>query len=140
MTACTRRRPEGVQRGLDRGSVSVVMLFLVVIVLFGGGLIVDGGRAMVARRHASNTAEAAARAAVSTATPVSGFNPTRARSAAMQYAARAGVPAGDVTVFVGADFVRVVIIERRSTVFLILGGQSTMTVTATGTARVTYSD
>lgn len=140
MTACAQRRVRGAQRGRDRGSVSVVLLFLIVIVLLGGGLIVDGGRAMVARRHAANTAEAAARAAVSTATPVSGFNPTRARSAALQYAARAGVPAGDVKVFVGVDYVRVVIIEHRSVVFLILGGQSTMTVTATGTARVTYSN
>ena len=128
----------GVRR--DRGAVSVMMLFLIVVVLLGGGLIVDGGRAMVARRHAANTAEAAARAAVSTATPVSGFNRTRARAAALDYAARAGVPASDVKVFVGPDFVRVVIIEHRSTVFLVLGGQSTMTVTATGTARVIYSD
>jgi Flp pilus assembly protein TadG len=52
----------------DRGSISVILVFLVVIALGGAGLIVDGGRAMSARRHASNTAEAAARAAVSTAT------------------------------------------------------------------------
>lgn len=124
----------------DRGSISVVMMLLLVIVLGGAGLIVDGGRAMTARRHAANTAEAAARAAVSTATPVSGFDPTRARSAALGYATRAGVAARDVKVVVGADFVTVTVTERRSTVFLILGGQSTMTVTASGTARVAYSD
>lgn len=124
----------------DRGSISVVMMLLLVIVLGGAGLIVDGGRAMTARRHATNTAEAAARAAVSTATPVSGFNPTTARSAALSYAARAGVAARDVNVVVGADFVTVTVTERRSTVFLILGGKSAMTVTASGTARVVYSD
>ncbi|MDO8362847.1 MAG: pilus assembly protein TadG-related protein [Actinomycetota bacterium] len=124
----------------DRGSISVVMLLLLVIALGGAGLVVDGGRAMVARRHAANTAEAAARAAVSTATPLSGFDRSKARAAALDYAARAGVPARDVTVEVGADFVSVTVVERRSTVFLILGGQETMTVRATGTARVIYSD
>jgi Flp pilus assembly protein TadG len=124
----------------DRGSISVVLMMLLVIALAGAGLIVDGGRAMTARRHAANTAEAAARAAVSTATPVSGFDPTTARSAALNYAARAGVAARDVKVVVGADFVTVTVTERRDTVFLILGGKSTMTVTASGTARVVYSD
>ena len=124
----------------DRGAISVVMMLLLVIVLAGAGLIVDGGRAMSARRHAANTAEAAARAAVSTATPVSGFNRRTARAAALGYASRAGVPARDVQVVVGADFVTVTVTERRTTVFLILGGQSTMTVTASGTARVVYSD
>lgn len=124
----------------DRGSISVVMVLLLVVVFAGAGLIVDGGRAMTARRHAANTAEAAARAAVSTATPVSGFDPTTARAAAISHAARAGVAARDVKVVVGADFVTVTVTERRDTVFLILGGKSTMTVTASGTARVVYSD
>jgi Flp pilus assembly protein TadG len=124
----------------DRGAISVVLMLLSVIVLAGAGLIVDGGRAMSARRHAANTAEAAARAAVSSATPVSGFNPRTARAAALGYASRAGVAARDVQVVVGADFVTVTVTERRTTVFLILGGQSTMTVTASGTARVVYSE
>ncbi|MEQ1874731.1 MAG: pilus assembly protein TadG-related protein [Ilumatobacteraceae bacterium] len=124
----------------DRGAISVVMMFLLVIALAGAGLIVDGGRAMVTRRHASNTAEASARAAVSTATPVSGFDRETARDAAIAYANRAGVATSDVEVEVGLDFVTVTITERRSTVFLILGGQETMTMRATGTARVAYSD
>jgi hypothetical protein len=53
---------------------------------------------------------------------------------------RAGVPAADVQVEVGVDFVTVTITERRDTVFLILGGAETMTVRASGTARVNYSD
>lgn len=124
----------------DRGAISVVLMLLLVIALAGAGLIVDGGRVMVARRHASNTAEAAARAAVSTATPISGFDRDAARDVAIEYANRAGVATSDVEVVVGADFVTVTVTERRSTVFLILGGQETMTVRATGTARVAYSD
>lgn len=124
----------------DRGAISVVLMLLLVIALAGAGLIVDGGRVMVARRHASNTAEAAARAAVSTATPMSGFDRDAARDAAIGYANRAGVATSDVEVVVGVDFVTVTVTERRSTVFLILGGQETMTVRATGTARAAYSD
>ncbi|HAN34204.1 MAG TPA: hypothetical protein DCQ52_01745 [Acidimicrobiaceae bacterium] len=130
----SRRRPR------DRGAISVVLLLLVVVALSGAGLVVDGGRALVARRHASNTAEAAARAAVATATPVSGIDQADAVAAALDYATRAGVPALDVHVTVGVDFVTVTIVERRPTVFLILGGQQTMTVQASGTARVTYTD
>ena len=124
----------------------MVLLLLVVVALSGAGLVVDGGRALVARRHASNTAEAAARlcaaarAAVATATPVSGIDQADAVAVALDYATRAGVPALDVHVTVGVDFVTVTIVERRPTVFLILGGQQTMTVQASGTARVTYTD
>ncbi len=124
----------------DRGSVSIAMLLLLVVALAGGGLVVDGGRTMAARRHASNTAEAAARAAVSTATPVAAFDPVVARRAALSYAQRAGVRPADVKVVVGVDSVRVTITERRTTVFLALGGRSTLTVTATGIARVVFSD
>lgn len=127
-------------RETDGGSVSIVMMMLLVIALGGAGLIVDGGRAMVTRRHASNTAEAAARAAVSTATPISGFDREAARDAAIAYANNAGVQTSDVEVEVGVDYVTVTITERRSTVFLILGGQETMTVREAGTARVVYSD
>lgn len=124
----------------DRGAIAIVMVVLLVMVLGGAGLVVDGGRALVARRHASNTAEAAARAAVSTATPVAGFDRDVARTAALSYAVRAGVSPADVRVVVGADFVTVTIVERRDTVFLILGGQETITVQASGTARVTYTE
>lgn len=126
--------------GRDRGAISVVMVILLVMVFGGAGLVVDGGRALVARRHASNTAEAAARAAVSALSPVTGFNRDAARVAAMSYATRAGVATADVRIEVGANFVTVTIVERRDTVFLILGGEETMTVEASGTARVTYTE
>jgi Flp pilus assembly protein TadG len=124
----------------DRGSVSVVLAMLVVVCLAGAGLIVDGGRAMVARRHASNTAEAAARAAVATSSPIAGLDRTRATSAAVSYAGRAGVAPSDVRVEVIGRTVTVTVTERRSTVFLVLGGRQTLTVRASGSARVEYSD
>ncbi|MEI7546453.1 MAG: pilus assembly protein TadG-related protein [Actinomycetota bacterium] len=125
--------------GRDAGAITVVAMFLLIISLLGAGLVVDGGRAMAARRHAYNTAEAAARAGVATATPMSGFSPTRARAAALDYALRSGVAARDVAVVVTADRVSVTITERRRSVFLILGGWKTVAVRATGTARLAYS-
>lgn len=122
----------------DRGSITIISMILLVLVFAGAGLIVDGGRAMSARRHASNIAEGAARAAVATATPMQQIDPGRATSAALDHAQRSGIDPHDVTVSVVDDVVRVTIVERRSTVFLILGGQETLTVHATGTARRAY--
>ena len=123
----------------DRGEISVMMMVLILVVLGGAALIVDGGRAMTARRHASKVAEAAARAGVSTATPAAPFDPVEARRAAFSYATRAGVLATDVTVVVGTDSVRVTVVERRRSVFMVLGGVSTLSVRATGVARVVFS-
>ena len=123
----------------DRGSLSVTMMFLLVVSLAGGALVLDGGRAMVARRHAANVAEGAARAAVSTATPVQSFDMSAARDLAIDYARRAGIDPVDVQVVVQPDVVRVTITERRRTVFLAFGGQSTMTVHASAYARAVFS-
>jgi uncharacterized membrane protein len=123
----------------DRGDISVMAMVLLLMVFAGAGLIVDGGRVMVARRHASNVAEAAARAAVSTITPISDLDPVAARAAAFGYATRAGVAAADVEVVVGPQTVRVTVVERRRSVFLALGGVSVLTVRATGVARVVFS-
>lgn len=125
--------------GRDRGDISVMAMVLLLVVFAASGLIVDGGRVMSARRHASNLAEAAARAAVSTLTPASDLDPVAARAAALSHATRAGVAATDVSVVVGADTVRVTVIERRRSVFLALGGVSVLTVRATGVARVVFS-
>jgi Flp pilus assembly protein TadG len=115
------------------------MVLLLTLVLAGGGLILDGGRAMVARRHAANIAEGAARVAVSTATPVQPFDTSQARDLAIDFAARAGIPASDVVVIVSPDVVTVTVTERRRAVFLAFGGVSSMTVRATGHARVVFS-
>ena len=125
--------------GRDTGSVSVMLTMLMIVMLAGAGLVVDGGRAMAARRHASNTAEAAARAAVSTGTPLTSFDHARARSIAVDHAVRAGIEPADVEVRVDAESVTVTITERRDTVFLVLGGAETMTVHASGTATLVYS-
>jgi Flp pilus assembly protein TadG len=115
------------------------MVFLFTLVLSGGGLILDGGRAMVARRHAANIAEAAARVAVSTATPVQPFDMSQAHDLAIDFAGRAGIPASDVAVTVSPDVVTVTVTERRRTIFLAFGGVPSMTVRATAHARVVFS-
>jgi Flp pilus assembly protein TadG len=122
----------------ESGSISVVMMLLLLVTFAASGLVVDGGRAMSARRHASNTAEAAARAAVSVATPVSGFDPVRAKRAALDYAMRAGIASRDVAVTVRSDVVTVTVIERRRAVFLAFGGIRTLTVRSTGSARLVF--
>ena len=123
----------------DRGDLLVSLMLLVVVVLAGAGLIVDGGRVMAARRHASNIAEGAARAAVSSTTPVRDFQPDTAREAAIDHAVRSGISAGDVAVVVRDGSVTVTVTERRRSVFLVLGGWETVTVKGTGTATVVYS-
>jgi Flp pilus assembly protein TadG len=128
----------------DRGSLSVITMFLLMIALAGGALIVDGGRALTARRHAANTAEAAARFAVADQSPTGGFDESVAADVARSYAQRSGIDADDVIVTVRTDAaghpeVVVTITERRSTVFLALGGRSDLTVRATGAATFVYS-
>jgi len=128
----------------DRGSLSVVMLFLVTIVLAGAALIVDGGRALVARRHAADTAEAAARFAMSPRSVAAGFDPERAIAVAHDYVLRAGVAAGDVIIVMRTDAagrpeIVVTITERPRTIFLALTGAESMTVRATGAAIALYS-
>ena len=126
-------------RRADRGDLLVSLMLLVVVVLAGAGLIVDGGRVMAARRHASNIAEGAARAAVSSTTPVRDFQPDTAREAAIDHAVRSGISVGDVAVVVRDGSVTVTVTERRRSVFLVLGGWETVTVQGTGTATVVYS-
>lgn len=126
----------------DRGSLSIVMMFLVVITLAGAALIVDGGRALTARRHAANTAEAAARTAISTQSLTGGFDAGAAAATARSLAERSGVAAGDIDVqvlYVPQPQVVVTITEHPSTVFPSLGGTDSMTVRATGSAIYVYS-
>ncbi|MBI5089711.1 MAG: hypothetical protein HZB15_12885 [Actinobacteria bacterium] len=134
MSASARRR--------DRGSLSIVMMFLVIITLAAAALIVDGGRAMAARRHAANTAEAAARWAVATQSLSTGFDPDTAASLARSHAERAGIAPGDVEVEVRyrpEPEIVVTITEHRTAVFLALGGADDLTVRATGSAMYVYS-
>lgn len=123
----------------DRGAVSVLLMLLLAVTMAGAGLIVDGGRAMSARRHASNFAEAAARAAVATASPDEPVDPSIARSVVLFAAATEGIAPRDLEIIVRPDMVQVTVTERRRTVFLVLGGRSTLTVRATGRARIQFS-
>lgn len=124
----------------DRGSASVGLVLLVVIVIAGAGLIFDGARYLSAERHASNTAEGAARAAVATGSPSDGLQAADARQAAVDHATALGVPASDVSVsFPTRDTVVVTITERRSTTFAKFAGASQIVATAQGRARLEYS-
>jgi Flp pilus assembly protein TadG len=124
----------------DLGSASIMLLIYLTIVLAGAALIFDGGNYFIADRHASNTAEAAARAAIATGSPASGLNADIARQAAVDHATAVGIPAGDVTVtFPARDVVIVTITERRNAVFVRFTGSSTIAATAQGRARLEYS-
>lgn len=124
----------------DRGSASVGLVLLVVIVIAGSGLIFDGARYLAAERHASNTAEGAARAAVETGSPADGLDADVARQAAVAHANALGVPAADVTVsFPARDLVVVTITERRSATFVRFAGASDLVARAEGRARLEYS-
>lgn len=128
----------------DRGSLTIISMFLLVIALSGAALIVDGGRALAARRHAANTAEAAARFAVADQSLTAGFDENLAVAVARSHAQRSGVDAGDVTVAIRTDQagrpeVVVTVTEHPTTVFLVLGGRADMTVSATGAATFVYS-
>lgn len=124
----------------DRGSASVGLVLLVVIVIAGSGLIFDGARYLAAERHASNTAEGAARAAIATGSPAEGLDADAARQAAIAHAAALGVPVDDVTVsFPSRDVVVVTITERRPATFTRLAGSSDLVAQAEGRARLEYS-
>jgi Flp pilus assembly protein TadG len=124
----------------DRGSVSVGLMLLVVIALAGGALVFDGARYLAAERHASNTAEGAARAAIATGSPGDGLDADTARRAAVDHATRLGVAASDVMVsFPARDVVVVSITARRSATFIRFTGSSDLVATAEGRARLEYS-
>ena len=128
----------------DRGVIGIAVTITIVVTLAGAALIVDGGRAMVARRHAANTAESAARWAITDQSLLGPFDPSRARAAAIGAAAGAGVAADDVSVEVRTDRygrpeVMVTVTERRRSVFLVLVAVPRMTVTASGAATMAWS-
>lgn len=128
----------------DRGAFGAAASMLVVVTLAGAALVVDGGRAMAARRHAANTAEAAARAGIATYLPGAGLDPRVASSIALDHARRSGVAAGDVVATITADEMGrpelvVTVTARRRTVLLVLAGAEVMTVRASGSAVPLYA-
>jgi Flp pilus assembly protein TadG len=128
----------------DRGSLSIMLVVLLTVTLGAAALIVDGGRAMAARRHAANTAEAAARHAIAAQSPTGRFDAALAADLARDHARRAGVDPEDVDVEVrdgptGAPEVVVTVTARRTTVFLVLGGADELTVRSTGAATSVFA-
>jgi hypothetical protein len=98
-------RPGRAEAPLDpqAGVVTAFVVVLTVALLLVAGLVFDGGRTIVAKRHAINLAEQAARAgaqAIDIATVRAGgpvrLNPRQARQAANAYLAAAGA-SGTVT-------------------------------------------
>lgn len=128
----------------DRGSLSVVTMFLTIITLGAAGLVVDGGRALAARRHAAGTAEAAARFAITRQSLTTGFDPSDAIEVARSYAVRSGIDERDIAVEVrdrpdGRPEIVVTITERPTAVVLGLAGVESLTVHATGSAIAVYA-
>jgi Flp pilus assembly protein TadG len=124
----------------DRGSASVGLILLTVIALAGAALIFDGARYLSAERHASNTAEGAARAAIATGSPGQGLNADLARQAAIDHAAALGINSADVQVsFPARDTVVVTITEHRPATFVRFTGSAELAATAEGRARLEYS-
>lgn len=124
----------------DKGSVSVALVMMVVIAVAGAALIFDGARYLAAERHASNTAEGAARSAIATGSPADGLDADLARQAAVVHAGRLGVPAADVQVsFPSRDVVLVTITERRPATFVRFTGSANLVASAEGRARLEFS-
>lgn len=139
-----QERPHERRDQRDRGAFGVAAVLLVLVTLAGAALVVDGGRAMAARRHAANTAEAAARVGLSGYVPGSSIDHRAAVAAALDHTRRAGVATGDATATFGTDGAGrpelvVSVTARRRSVFLVLAGTEVMTVRATGSAIALYT-
>jgi hypothetical protein len=124
--------------GDDRGLAGIAAVGLIVVALAGATLIFDGGRALVAQRQIINVAEGAARAGAATADRY-GLQDGEATAAAAAHVAAAGVPDSDVVaITVTAERVTVILQAHRAGVFTSLLGNSTFTVTGTGSAEWSY--
>jgi Flp pilus assembly protein TadG len=121
----------------EHGAIGIALAILMTGVLAAAALVVDGGRALAARRHAANTAEGAARAAVA-AQLGRDIDSIVATEAARRHAGAAGIDTADVAVSVADGEVRVVVTERRRAVFLGIGGVEELTMRGEGAARTTF--
>jgi len=121
----------------EHGAIGIALAILMTGVLAAAALVVDGGRALAARRHAANTAEGAARAAVA-AQLGRDIDSIVATEAARRHAGAAGIDVADVAVSVADGEVRVVVTERRRAVFLGIGGVEELTMRGEGAARTTF--
>jgi len=106
----------------DRGIIGPAVTMVLVVALAGGGLVYDGGRALVARRQAINTAEAAARAGASTVT-ADGLREDRSDI---------------INITITPATVTVIIRASRDAVFGQLLGNDTIVVRGDGEATATF--
>lgn len=137
------RCPDGALSSLserDRGAVTMMMFGILGVALAGSALIVDGGRTMSARRHASNVAEAAARAGASLDNPFETATLTTVIRRVYEYTDALGVERADVTVSFDGTDVTVRITEHRRAVFVALSGIESIDVTESGVARTVFLD
>ena len=96
----------------------------------------------LSKRRVSRRSRRPARSAIASQSLTAGFDADAAARVARSHAERSGVAPGDVVVEVRDDPEPVVIVtitERRTTVFLVLGGAEVMTVRATGSATFVYA-
>jgi uncharacterized membrane protein len=137
------RCPDGALSGVserDRGAVTMMMFGILGVALAGSALIVDGGRTMSARRHASNVAEAAARAGASLDNPFETATLTTVIRRVYEYTDALGVERADVAVSFDGTDVTVRITEHRRAVFVALSGIESIDVTESGVARTVFLD
>ncbi len=140
MSSHDRSTPPRAEEG---GVVTAFVVVMAIALLLVTGLVFDGGRAIVAKRHAINVAEQAARAgaqAIDIASVRSGgpyrLNPGQARRAAFAYLAAAG-ETGTVAVSRDAtgDLVSVVVAFSVRSSLLTLAGLPVLRGTGQANAR-----
>lgn len=122
----------------DRGIIGPAVTMVLFVALAGGGLVYDGGRALVARRQAINTAEAAARVGASTVT-ADGLRQDPARAATLEFLDSAGVARSDIiSITITPATVTVIIRASRDAVFGQLLGNDRIVVRGDGEATATF--
>jgi Flp pilus assembly protein TadG len=124
----------------DCGAVTMMMFGILGVALAGSALIVDGGRTMSARRHASNVAEAAARAGASLDNPFETATLSKVTRRVYDYTDALGVARADVSISFDGTDVTVRITEHRRAIFVALSGIESIDVTESGTARTVLLD
>jgi Flp pilus assembly protein TadG len=123
----------------ESGSLTVFVAVMSLALFVMIGLVVDGGSALAADRSAYSVAEQAARAGAGQISVsqlrskgVVALNNSKAVSAAVSYAAAAGLPA---TAYVSGNTVVVDISYSRPTAIISLIGIDSLRITATASAQ-----
>jgi len=118
----------------------MMMFGILGVALAGAALVVDGGRTMSARRHASNVAEAAARAGAGLDNPFETPTLLKVTRRVHDYTDALGLLRSDVAITFDGTDVTVRITEHRRAIFVALSGIESIAVTESGTARTVLTD